>query len=698
VSRTTWSSGSFLLGPVLLLAGAAGLAAGARGASLEPGDSWGLEGFFQPERDPRGSIYAWSRPRALVHFRGMDRRRGTRVELELRSWRPPGLAAPTVAIQADGRIIWQRPLEAGWQIVELGLGPEPAEHLDLVIATEGFRPSDTVARSEDRRTLGVELRRARVKTGGDWLRRLAWAALSLLVAAAGWTLLSRLGVAAAVRSCWALAAALGTNWVAVAIARRYLWDAAPPWATPAARLMMLALLFSPLLLSRRWGEPGRKPPQGTLALAAIAGSVFAVYSPALGHGFFWDDFHLTQPLTLGQWLMTFGDTWDSLGMATVDYYRPLVTTLFQIDLALYGLRPAGFHLTNILLHIFNSFLLFLFLSRWVRRRWALAGAAFFALHPMASTAVTWISQRTDVLCASFYALALLGAASYLRHPHRTRGALMSGLSYAASLASKEMGISFPAVALVYAVARRRLGPQLVKLFALLAAISVSYTALWLSLFSSKLRQSNLLRHAAEAPAGELWNALRRLLALALTPAYYASHDMERLAGESQAYLYLGSAVFLLGGAAVAGWGRRRESVLYGLGGAWLVLTVIPLFNLRYVDFLRLGYLPAMGAGLAAAATGSFVSRAAAGRWLAAALLLLGLNRSMEIDRLVIADWGPGGQMVELITRYEENDPHWQARIGPQRLAIFEEQTARVRQEKEHVQVLLGGETGHPGPH
>jgi len=109
---------------------------------------------------------------------------------------------------------------------------------------------------------------------------------------------------------------------------------------------------------------------------------------------------LARPITLGEWLFTFYGTWNWTGVGN-DYYRPLVVTLFQIDYLIYGLRPLGFHLTNILLHLVNSCLVARILAAWVRLRWALAGATFFALHPMAATGLASASVRTfSARCSS----------------------------------------------------------------------------------------------------------------------------------------------------------------------------------------------------------------------------------------------------------------------------------------------------------
>jgi hypothetical protein len=424
--------------------------------------------------------------------------------------------------------------------------------------------------------------------------------------------------------------------------------------------------------------------------ATLAGSIFAVFAPALRSGFFWDDFDFARPITLGEWLFTFHGTWNWTGVGN-DYYRPLVVTLFQMDYLLYGPRPAAFHLTNILLHTLNACLVWRILATWVRPRWALAGAAFFALHPMAATGLAWISERTDVLCTMFFLLAMLAVARYLR-PHSKTGLARTGLAYAGALASKEVAITFPAVALGYAACRNRLNRRTLKVMLLLSAMSVVYATGWVILFHEKLAAVNITTVASEGSAGQFWHSLLRLLALAFVPSYYPSYDFEFLVGESLIYLYVGSALFALTGALLIARGDRRERALFAFTAIWLLVTVLPLFNIRYPDYIRLGYLPAVACGLGAASVLSFVSRKAGsmGSLLATLLLLVSLGRMTPTDLRIVHDWAHFGRIAAMINRDKASSPAWLERIGPQGRAIFESQRRKAQWDEEHVDELLGG--------
>ena len=669
---------------LFLVAVVVGAIAGSSTVRLDPMDGWGHENFYPPELDAAGR-YRWSRPRAVIHFRGIDRSEGVRLELDLRGWRPPGTPSPNLIVETDGREIWRRATHGDWQTVRLGMGPEDGDHLDLLLDADPFQPSAMVAGSDDRRVLGVQLQSVRLEipTG-----RARWIALALSAVGATWFLLGLAGVVTRVRFFWSLAALLGSVWIALAIERPYVFDAMPIWSVPTLRVGVLALLLGPVLLSPRVCS-GRALPRWVMPLT-LAASIFTVYAPALRSGFFWDDFDFARPITLGEWLFTFYGTWNWTGVGN-DYYRPLVVTLFQIDYLIYGLRPAGFHLTNILLHLVNSYLVARILATWVRPRWALAGAAFFALHPMAATGLAWISERTDVLCTMFFLLAMLAASSHLR-PQSKTGLTRTGLGYAGALASKEVAITFPAVALGYAACRGRLNRKALRMMSLLVTISAVYATGWILLFHEKLASVNITTVASEGSVAQFWHSLLRLLALAFVPSYYPSYDFEFLADESSIYLYGGSALLVLAGGLLITKGHRRERMLFVFATIWLVVTVMPLFNIRYPDYIRLGYLPAVACGLAAAAVLSFASRkgGAVGSLLATLLLLTSLGRMAPSDLRIVHDWAHFGRIAAMINRDKASSPAWLERIGPERRAIFESQGQRARHDKEHVDELLAG--------
>lgn len=94
------------------------------------------------------------------------------------------------------------------------------------------------------------------------------------------------------------------------------------------------------------------------------------------------------------------------------YYRPLLWLTYIADYHLWGMQESFMHLENVLLHAMNVVLVF-FIAREIFRRYevenlvpSLCAALLFALHPINTEPVNWISGRTDLLAGAFILLSL----------------------------------------------------------------------------------------------------------------------------------------------------------------------------------------------------------------------------------------------------------------------------------------------------
>jgi len=110
-------------------------------------------------------------------------------------------------------------------------------------------------------------------------------------------------------------------------------------------------------------------------------------------------------------------SWESLAWCFQSGYaslwHPLTWMSHMLDFQLFGLRPGWHHATNVVLHIFNSLLLFAVLQRMTKAVWRSAMvAALFAWHPLHVESVAWISERKDVLSALFFLLTIW---AYIRY-------------------------------------------------------------------------------------------------------------------------------------------------------------------------------------------------------------------------------------------------------------------------------------------
>lgn len=135
-----------------------------------------------------------------------------------------------------------------------------------------------------------------------------------------------------------------------------------------------------------------------------------------------------------------------------NYYRPLVTLSYVIDYAIFGTSPAGYHLTNVVLHTLNVTLLFLLLIELaLPLAVCAAGSALFAVHPALAESVAWVSGRTDLLATTWILLSILTLLSACRTKKpQVLGLVGAGVCCLGGMLSKESALIAPVLALFFA--------------------------------------------------------------------------------------------------------------------------------------------------------------------------------------------------------------------------------------------------------
>ena len=154
-----------------------------------------------------------------------------------------------------------------------------------------------------------------------------------------------------------------------------------------------------------------------LALALVT---TALYWPISHHDFvnFDDDDYITNNSHVQAGLTWGGVIWAFQTGAAANWH-PLTWLSHMLDCQLYGLYPGGHHSTNLLFHVVNTLLLFLWLRQLTGALWRSAFvAALFAWHPLHVESVAWAAERKDVLSAFFWMLTLM---AYTRYARRVRG-------------------------------------------------------------------------------------------------------------------------------------------------------------------------------------------------------------------------------------------------------------------------------------
>ena len=368
-----------------------------------------------------------------------------------------------------------------------------------------------------------------------------------------------------------------------------------------------------------------------LALALVT---TALYWPITHHDFvnFDDDDYITNNSHVQAGLTWGGVIWAFQTGAAANWH-PLTWLSHMLDCQLYGLNPGGHHSTNLLFHVANTLLLFLWLRQLTGALWRSAFvAALFAWHPLHVESVAWAAERKDVLSAFFWMLALIAYTRYARESkvQGPKSKVFYGLSllaFACGLMSKPMVVTLPFVLLLldfwplerfssfkfqvsssekFSTAPRmpsglnvqrstesafRLICEKLPFFALTLAASVvtyfvqtSGRALWLTAerpFSSRV-------------ANALW-AYERYISKTFWPvdlSIYYPHPYHWPAG-----LAIGAALLLAMWSGLSIW-RARQNPYLLVGWFWFLGTLIPTIGLVQVGSQSMAdrymYIPSVG--------------------------------------------------------------------------------------------------------
>jgi len=351
---------------------------------------------------------------------------------------------------------------------------------------------------------------------------------------------------------------------------------------------------------------GWPPATGAVVILVAVGTV---YAPAFRADYvLFDD---TDYIPQNPYVVSPDGLW-RIWFARHDYppnvpYYPLTFTTHWLEYRLWGSRPAGYHIVNVVLHAANTLLVWLLL-----RRLSVPGAFFaalwFAVHPLHVPSVAWLAERKNVLSVFFYLLALLAWLRFVRGPGWKWYAAALGC-FVLGLLSKTIVCTLPAVLVLWIGWRgratwRRTLPAVIP-FAVVAMVFAYLTTLHEHgmLEGAELRFDLSLTQRLLLAGRAFWFYAQKLLWPAGLMPLYPRWNIDPRHGWE--YVFPASAV----GALVLAWWLRRES------GAGLLVTLLFLGislapTLGLVDFGYMGhsfvadhfmYLPSIGplAGVAA---------------------------------------------------------------------------------------------------
>lgn len=143
-----------------------------------------------------------------------------------------------------------------------------------------------------------------------------------------------------------------------------------------------------------------------VALIVIAS--FIAYFPSINGGFIWDDDGLLTENNIIKATNGLYRFWCST--EPFDYW-PLTNTSLWMEWRMWEMYPAGYHVSNLIMHIIESLLIWVILRK-MSIPGAFLAAVIFVVHPVNVESVAWISQRKNTMAMLFILLSILW---YLKH-------------------------------------------------------------------------------------------------------------------------------------------------------------------------------------------------------------------------------------------------------------------------------------------
>jgi hypothetical protein len=369
----------------------------------------------------------------------------------------------------------------------------------------------------------------------------------------------------------------------------------------------------------------------------IAVLTFITFLPSLQNNFIaWDDnaYVYDNPYIRSTNMAFF--RWAFLNFYSSNWH-PLTWISHAVDYAVWGLNPMGHHLTNIILHSLNTFIVVILIMRLMEsterrllkngngtfpdeRAMLIAGGItglLFGIHPLHVESVAWVSERKDLLCALFFLVSII---TYAKHTISLRAETAQNISgprflnryylltlgsFIFSLLSKPMAVTLPLVLLIL---DRYPFKRMVSLKTFVALLIEKVPFIALSLLSSLLTLlaqrsggsiistdavplSDRLLVGAKSLIDYLW---KMIMPLNLMP-FYPYPDISTISLFSLTYLL---PTMLVTGITVTCMIVAKKQKLWLTLWGYYVITLLPVLGIIQVGTQsmadRYTYLPSLG--------------------------------------------------------------------------------------------------------
>jgi len=327
-----------------------------------------------------------------------------------------------------------------------------------------------------------------------------------------------------------------------------------------------------------------------LAVAVIIFTGAAAYVNSLLNPFIWDDialivrnFHIGDLGYVPRLFLEGSYHQDITG----NFYRPLLMASFALDYRYWGLEPFGYHLVNLFLHLSNALLVYCLV--WLlsqKKNISFLTALLFAVHPVHTEAVTYISGRGDPLAAFFSLLSLLCFIKFAGQEGVKRAAFygLSVVFFGMAVFTKESALILPAFFALYSACFPEEKPRFSRTVFYMPFLAVIALFLY-------------IRHLALAGIGDDGSYIstipmfyRLLTAPAVIVEYIkilvvpAGLHMERMdfiynvVTSVKDPRFLVPSVFLVSSALAIAFLRNRPKMLL-FGTAWFMIGLLPFMNI-----------------------------------------------------------------------------------------------------------------------
>jgi len=187
-----------------------------------------------------------------------------------------------------------------------------------------------------------------------------------------------------------------------------------------------------------------KRDKAILSVLVMIALILVIYWPVQSYDFInYDDHGYVTSNNIVQAGFTCNSFREAFSKNYLGNLHPLTMLSHMLDWQLFGPRAGGHHWTNVIIHILNTFLLFLLFNKLTGAMWRSAFiAVLFAIHPINVESVAWISERKNVLSTFFWIATMLFYVRYVRFPSWKRY-LPVVIGFALGLMSKPMLVTLP---------------------------------------------------------------------------------------------------------------------------------------------------------------------------------------------------------------------------------------------------------------